>query len=267
MARPSWHVVHLALLAFIFAATGCRPVAPTKENELVVFAAASLREAFSSLGRAFERAHPGVRVTFNFAGTQELRTQLEHGASADIFASADERHMQALVRVSRVATPRVFARNEPVVIVSREASATVRRFEDLPLARRIVFGTPEVPIGRYTLAILERAGPRFGADFRTSVESRVVSRELNVRQVLMKVILGEGHAGVVYRTDAHTARDRLTVVAIPAAVNVIADYPIAELVDGPHPRLARAWIELVCSREGQRVFRAEGFLPAEACAP
>jgi molybdate transport system substrate-binding protein len=231
------------------------------EDQLVIFAATSLREAFTTLGAEFERAHSGVKLTFNFAGTQELRTQLEHGAPCDVFASADQRHMRELVKASRVSEPLVFARNEPVVVVAKESSSALRRFADLPQARRLVIGAPEVPIGRYTRELLERANGHFGPDFRARVEANVVSRELNVKQVLAKVSLGEAQAGIVYRTDAQAAGARISLVVIPPYVNIVAEYPIAVVARAPHPRVARAWIDLVLGAAGQSALEKAGFLP------
>src|SRR6267143_777143 len=184
------------------------PVPPARaagQRELVVFAAASLREAFTELGRRFERDHPQTRVAFAFAGSQELRTQLEHGAPADACASADWKHMQALVAARLALAPRTFARNEPFLVVPRDNPAGLRTLSDLHRASRIVVGAPEVPIGAYTLRILDAASAQYGAGFRAAVESRVVSREMNVRQVLSKVALGEADAAIVYRTDAAAA--------------------------------------------------------------
>jgi len=225
----------------------------------VVFAAASLREAFTSLGEEFKRAHPGVALTFNFAGTQELRTQIEHGAAADVFASADERHMNELVKAGRATGPVVFARNEPVVVVAKESADELREFSDLPHAARIVVGAPEVPIGRYTEQLLERANAHLGPDFRARVEAKIVSRELNVKQVLTKVRLGEAQAAIVYKSDAKAAEKEVRVVAIPPYMNLIARYPIAVLSAAAHPRLAREWIELVLSRRGQETLARAGF--------
>jgi molybdate transport system substrate-binding protein len=233
---------------------------PNAGNEkLVIFAAASLRDVFTELGQRFERAHPTVEVTFNFAGSQELRRQLEHGANVDVFASADQRHMDELVRRTLVTDPVVFARNEPVLVVAHEAAARVRTFAELPAATRIIVGTPEVPIGRYTLQILERASTTLGHDFRARVEANVVSRELNVRQVLAKVILGEAQAGIVYRTDLQTAQGGLSIVPIPAEFNVIAAYPMAVVRRAARPASARAWVRLVLSAEGKRALQNAGF--------
>src|SRR5262249_25120079 len=149
------------------------------------------------LAKTFE-TKSGVKVRLNLAGSQELRTQIENGAGADVFASADQKHMAALVTAKLVATPHVFARNTPVVIVPKGNPAKVGSFQELAKAKKIVIGVPEVPIGTYTLEILDKAG----ADFKQKVLANVASRELNVRQVLAKVTLGEADAGIVYRTDA-----------------------------------------------------------------
>jgi molybdate transport system substrate-binding protein len=232
---------------------------PSRERTGVVFAAASLRDAFSAISTTFERAHPGLKITFNFAGTQELRAQIEHGAAVDVFASADLRHMDELVRASRVETPVVFARNEPVIVVSSESAATLRSLADLPSATRIVLGTAEVPIGRYSLQILDRARATLGSDFRERVEARVVSRELNARQVLAKVSLGEAQAGIVYRTDVRSARGRVSVVSIPPEINLIAEYPIAVVSGAAQPEVAGAWVSHVLSPEGQGALATAGF--------
>jgi molybdate transport system substrate-binding protein len=262
---PRRPLVALALAALAGAAackgTGA-PRAPA-EDRLVVFAAASLRDAFTAMGAEFERAHPGARVTFNFAGTQELRTQLEHGAPADVFASADMKHMSELTHASLVGDPVVFVRNEPVVVVARESAGSIKTFSDLPAAERVVIGVPEVPIGRYTLEILDRASASLGADFRKRVEAKVVSREPNVRQVLAKVSLGEASAAIVYRTDAHAAGRigrEVAIVPIPPALNVIAEYPIAAVRSAAHPKLARAWIDDSLSAQGRRLLLDAGFL-------
>lgn len=236
-------------------------------GNLVLFAAASLRSAFTALGEDFKRNHPGVHLSFNFAGTQELRTQLEQGAEADVFASADQRHMAELVRAGRVKEPATFARNEPVLVVAKESASKIRDFADLPLADRVIVGVPEVPIGRYTLQILERANATLGADFRARVEKKIISRELNVRQVFAKVSLGEAEAGIVYRTDCQVTTDKVRLASIPPEVNVIAEYPIAVVSGTKQADLARAWVAFVLSADGQRALQKAGFLaPAGSSA-
>jgi molybdate transport system substrate-binding protein len=245
------------------------PLAPKAEDQLVVFAAASLRDAFTTLGDTFRTAHSGVAVTFNFAGTQELRTQLEQGAQVDVFASADQKHMNALKAAGRVTDPIPFARNEPVIVATRESAKKVRGLADLQKLQKLVIGAPEVPIGRYTLQIFDRASAKLGPKFSEKTLAKVASRELNVRQVLAKVGLGEADAGIVYRTDAQSlkeGKDRITVVDITPEFNVIAEYPIAVVADAPHPTLARAWLELVQSDVGQQALQSAGFMPAHDTA-
>jgi molybdate transport system substrate-binding protein len=235
-------------------------------KDLVVFAAASLREVFQNIADQFEKKHPGVKVRINFAGSQELRVQLEHGAKADVFASADAKHMQALQKQDLVFASRTFARNEPVVIVPANNPAKLARFLDLPKAERIVVGVPEVPIGAYTETILANTEKPYGAKFRASVVAHIRSRELNVRQVLTKVAMGEADAGIVYRTDAISAKDKVSAIDISETINVIADYPIAALTGAPQPELAKEWIAAVLGSEGQQALRNAGFRPAPEAA-
>jgi molybdate transport system substrate-binding protein len=239
------------------------PVAPARAAgaEVVVFEAASLKDAFARLVERFGKDHAGAKVVTNAAGSQELRAQIEQGASADVFASADRKHMDALAGQGLVVAPSIFTCNEPVVVVRPALAASIKTFADLPRADRIVIGTPEVPIGAYTLQILAKAAGRYGADFPQRVQAKVASRELNVRQVLAKVVLGEADAGVVYRSDALVAGAKVQVLTIPPALNVTAEYPIAALKKAPHPELARQWIELVKSPAGVAALREAGFMP------
>jgi molybdate transport system substrate-binding protein len=234
---------------------------PAAGGEMLVFAAASLREACTELQGPFERAHPGVRLRFNFAGSQELRTQLEQGASADVFISADRRQMQGAEQAGLVGPERLLLSNTPVVIVPRSNPSGLTRFGDLPNVKRLVIGTQEVPIGHYTLEVLDKANAAFGGDFRARVEARVVSRELNVKQVLAKVVLDEADAGLVYASDAASAGPQVKVVPIPAEFNVVAHYPMAALLRAPHPQLAAEYLQFLASPAAQAVFLKYGFGP------
>jgi molybdate transport system substrate-binding protein len=117
-----------------------------------------------------------------------------------------------------------------------------------------------VPIGRYTGQILDNATKSLAADFRQRVEANVVSRELDVRQVLNKVVLGEANAGVVYRTDANSAKSKLSIVSIPPELNVIAEYPIATVSGSPHADVAAEWVKFVLSPAGQALLQQAGFI-------
>ncbi len=257
----------VVLAALLLGALGCRRERGAAPTELTVFAAASLREAFEEVGRLYEAATPGAKVRLNLAGSQELRTQIEQGARADVFASADLKHAEALARAGLVDDPTIFARNEPVVVVPADNPAGLRVFADLPNARRIVVGAPEVPIGAYTLLILGRAKGPLGADFEARVSARVASRELNVRQVLAKVTLGEADAGIVYRTDARAAKGKVSEIPIPPAVNVVAEYPVSVVRGTKEPTRAAAFVALHLAPAAQARLAAAGFRARNDAAP
>jgi molybdate transport system substrate-binding protein len=240
---------------------GTTAAAGSPRRELLVFEAASLKDVFARLALAFEKDNAGVKVIANAAGSQELRAQIEHGAPADVFASADRKHMDTLATAGLVAAPAVFACNEPVLVVRAGLAPPILALADLPRAERIVVGAPEVPIGAYTLQILQKASGKLGPEFPKRVEAKIASRELNVRQVLAKVVLGEADAGIVYRSDALGARDKVQIVDIPPEVNVIAEYPIAVVKGAPHAELARRWVDLVRSPAGVAALREAGFVP------
>ena len=255
-----------SLLAAVSAAFAQpQPTTGGEERELIVFAASSLREAFEKMSEAFKRDHPGVKVTFNFAGSQELRVQIESGAAVDVFASADRRHLNALRAGKWVEAERIFARNEPVLAVPTDGGA-IFSFEDLPKAKRIVVAAPEVPIGGYTVQILERAYRKYGDHFRKQVQERIASNELNVRQVLAKVRLGEADAGFVYRTDVASVGTGVRAIRIPEELNVTAEYPVAMVSAARHRKLAAAWIDQMTSPEGQMILGRLGFLSGTGAA-
>lgn len=231
---------------------------------LTVFAASSLQEAFRAIATDFQGSYPGVEMVFNFAGSNELRLQIEQGAPADVFASADSHQMAALVASGRVSHEQVFVRNLPVLVVSRKADNPVFGFADLPAASRVSLGALELPAGRYAALILDRASAKLGADFRERVESKVISRERNVRQVLTKVALGEAQAGIVYQSDVVATKSPVDTIAIPAEFNVLAEYPIAVTTGTKVPRLARAWLEQVLSQSGQARLKQAGYMDVKA---
>lgn len=217
-----------------------------------VFAASSLTEAFEALEPEFEAAHPGSDLELTFSGSQVLRLQIEQGAPADVFASANPEHVDALVRAGRIADARAFAINHLTIIVPPDNPAAIARVEELPNASRVVLGNEEVPIGRYTAAMLERVGEGFSA----RVGAKVVSRESNVRLVRAKVELGEADAAVVYRTDVSPG---VRAVEVPSAHDVPAQYTLGVLTDAPHPSAASAFAAYVLSSEGRAVLTRHGF--------
>lgn len=230
---------------------------------LQVFAAASLTDAFRQLGAEFEASHPGVKVVFNFAGSQQLLQQLAQGAWADVLATADSSQMQAAVREGAVTSgaSQVFARNRLMVVTPPENPAGVRGLSDLARpGLKLVLADKRVPAGAYTLTMLERAAAdrEFGPAFTSAVLSNVVSHEQNVRAVLAKVALGEADAGVVYVTDARA--QKVGAVAIPDRLNPVAVYPMAVVARPKNPELARQFVTFALSPRGQKVLTRNGFL-------
>lgn len=230
-----------------------------EETSLGVYAASSLTDVFGELEAVFEGEHPGVDVAITFAGSQVLRLQIEQGAAADVFASADQEHMDALIEAELVEESRVFAHNDLVIIVPLDNPAGIESLEDLPEARRLVLGTSNVPVGRYAREVLRLAAPTHGEGFEAMVLSRVVSEESNVRLARAKIELGEADAAIVYRTDAGSS-DRVAVVEIARELNIIADYPVGVLRRAAAPALAAAWVELLASAEGKAVLARHGFI-------
>ncbi len=234
------------------------------DGEILVFAASSLTDAFSALAKGFSTDHSGVTVTFNFASSSALATQLNERAPADVFASANDAQMNVVEAAGNASSPQTFATNVPVVIVPA-GSRVVQSFADLGTPGvRLVLAGPDVPIGAYSRQILANAagaadGP--GADFVDRVLGNLKSNESNVRAVLTKVQLGEADAGIVYQTDAAAAEGTVNVIQIPSPYNVTASYPIAVAKESRKPAAANAWIAYVLSPEGQAILARFGFGP------
>ena len=249
------------------AQSGAAPAGAGNNRELNVFAAASLTEAFGAIGAAFEARNPGLTVVFNFAGSQQLLQQIDQGAPADVFASANNKLMAESIRSGHVVsgTQQVFVRNRLVVIVPEDNPAGVAALADLGRPGvKLVLAAKEVPAGQYARDFLDRAAadPAFGAQYAAGVEGNVVSYEANVRAVLSKVVLGEADAGIVYTSDvAGEASLKVQQITIPDALNTIAAYPIAPLATAAHPAEARQFVEFVLGPQGQSILAGYGFIP------
>jgi molybdate transport system substrate-binding protein len=258
-----------ALVLCVVLAIAALPVRAEAPASLTVFAASSLTEAFTKLGAQYEKAHPGMRVRFDFAGSQQLAARLEQGARADVFASADARWMAFASAKGLLAGPsQPFAHNSLVLIVPRSNPARIGALADLrrPGVKLVLCGDA-VPAGHYARQVLRNLGASaangISTDFATRVLANVVSEEENVRAVVSKVSLGEADAGFCYRSDVNASAQRyVKAFEIPAAANVIAEYPIAVLKDAPRATDAQAFVALVLSDAGQAVLRHAGFLPA-----
>jgi molybdate transport system substrate-binding protein len=219
-------------------------------NELKVFAAASLTAAFTELGQRYTSANGGTRVTFNFAGSQALATQIQQSAPADVFASADTTNMDKVKDL--VGTPQSFASNLLAIVVEKGNPKGVEGLDDLGNSDlKVVLAAEDVPAGRYAKQVLDKAG----------VSVTPVSQEDSVKAVVTKVSLGEADAGIVYVTDVAAGGDKVEGVDIPETQNVLATYPIATVKAGKAQDKAQAFVDLVRSAQGQRVLEQFGFLP------
>jgi molybdate transport system substrate-binding protein len=231
--------------------------------ELTVFAAASLRDAFGAARESYEASHPGVTVTFSFDGSGTLRTQLEQGARADLFASADEVNPGKLVDAGLAAgKPVPFASNRLALVVPAGNPAGLTSPFDLARPGvRLVGAGATVPITEYAAQMVGTLAGLPGAprDFAAAVEANVVSREDNVRAVLAKVELGEGDAAIVYATDATAAGDAVELIPLPDEVNVPVIYAAVVLRDAPHQQPAARFLAWLAGAEGQAVLARFGF--------
>jgi molybdate transport system substrate-binding protein len=232
---------------------------------LTVLAASSLIDAFGELANRFEEQNPGVEVRQSFESSSTLLAQIQQGAPADVFASAAEEEMDTAVKDGLVeGEPEVFVKNREVVMVPKGNPANIRRFRDVAKpGLKLVLAGKDVPAADYALQILGKANKEYGADFEKDVLSNVVSRESDVRASVNRVVVGDADATFGYASDyTPDIRDRVKVVPIPPDLNIVATYPIATLDDAKTPELARKWVELVTSEEGQRVLRKWNFEPA-----
>ena len=245
-------VALLAALALVATACGVASDATAGQpRELSVFAAASLTDAFTQLGSDFTAAHPDVRVSFNFAGSNDLVTQLQQGAPADVLATADEASMENADGLT--GRPQSFATNKLVIATAPGDPERIAGLADLARADiKVVLAAPEVPAGKYAAAVLGEAG----------VTVEPVSLEVSVKGVVTKVSLGEADAGIVYVTDVSAAKGAIDGVTIPDDQNVIASYPVATLNDSQSPDDAKAFMDFVLSDDGRKVLADYGFLPA-----
>ncbi len=269
MKRSFALILLMGIISTACAATIAHPAAPitapvaAAPQTLTVFAAASLTDAFTEIGGAFKAAHPNAVITFNFAGSQQLRTQIEQGAPADIFASANSAEMDSLIADGFIekGASQIFLTNRLVVILPSNNPAGLEKLEDLARPGiKLVLADGDVPVGEYArLALDQMTGP-FGSGFKDEVLANVVSNEDNVKQVVAKVQLGEADAGIVYTSDA-VAEPELKSIEIPADLNVTAQYPIAPLIRSNRSELAKEFIAYVLSADAQMILKKWGFGP------
>lgn len=252
----------MAGLAAMLVSGACAPV---QNGEITVYAAASLRDAFTDIARAFEETPSAARIVLNFAGSQVLRAQIERGAPADVVATADEVHAQELEAAGLLAaSSRTFAENLLVLAVPAGNPREIAHLTDLAVSDvRLVMGIADVPVGRYARSALERYAAAIGRDdFVGAVLDNVVSFETNVRLVAAKLELGVVDAGFVYRTDVLASDGALVEIPLPPEAAIAAPYPIAVTKRGADREAAAAFADFVHSPDGRRILTSHGFRPA-----
>jgi molybdate transport system substrate-binding protein len=224
---------------------------PNSAGELTVFAAASLTETFTALGRKFEAAHPGVKVRFQFGSSATLATQITQGAPADVFAAASPATMKTVVDAGDAAgTPVVFVKNKLEIATPKDNPGNITGLEDFTKKDlAIVLCAPTVPCGAAADKVFTAAG----------ITPEVDSREPDVKAVLTKIELGEADAGLVYKTDVLAAADKVKGIEFPDADKAINDYPIVTLKDAKPADTAKAWVDYITSAEALKMLKDAGF--------
>jgi molybdate transport system substrate-binding protein len=220
-------------------------------GSLTVLAAASLTEAFNDANTKLTAGHPGLSLTYSFAGSQGLVQQIQQGAPADVFASADTKNMGKLVTAGLVDTPKSFARNKLEIAVAPGNPKNITGLADLARpGLKVVLEDPSVPAGNYARQALAKL----------NVTVHPVSNPLDVKSALLTVTSGEADAVVVYVTDVKSAGAKAQGVAIPDSQNVIATYPIAVVKASKNQAAAQAFVDSMVSGDGQQALQARGFL-------
>ena len=232
---------------------------------LTILAASSLTDAFGELGKTFEKQNEGVEVKQSFGASSDLLAQIQQGAPADVFASAAEEEMDTAVKDGLVeGKPEIFVKNREVVMVPKDNPANIQSMRDLAKPDiKLVLAQKDVPAADYAVEILGKANARYGSSFEQDVLSNVVSREADVRACVNRVVVGDADVTFGYASDyTPDIRDRVMVIPIPPELNIIATYPVAALEDAKDTGLAKKWVDLVTSKQGQRVLKKWNFEPA-----
>ncbi len=263
----------LFALCLLLAACGGSSTAttatPTASSvTLNVFAAASLTASFKEIATQYEAAHPSVKVTYNFNGSQLLAQQIISGAKADVFASADLANMKKVSDPGLVGTQSIFAKNRIAVIIPASNPGHISSLKDLAnKGIKIDVAAPSVPVGKYGLQVLDNMGKSstYGPSYEKAVKANFVSQEENVTAVVNKVQLNEVDAGIVYLTDVTAAAgNKVKLIDIPDQFNVIAQYPIAVVKNSAHASEAQAFVQYVLSSDGQAVLTKYHFISPTA---
>lgn len=256
------------ILAVLFLATSMSFCAD-QPKEITAFTAASLTGAFGEIGQMYKN-ESNTSIAFNFDGSQVLRTQIENGAYADVFASANTKQMNALKNEGLMnnSSISIFTRNKLALIVPKDNPANIHNLTDLAKPGiKIFIGTKDVPVGDYAMQIINKLGndSAYGQDYKKKVMANIISQETNVNYVVTKVALGEADVGFAYVSDiTEELASKVDKVEIPNKYNVIAEYPIGILKQSKYPAEAKKFIDLVKSDKSTAILEKYGFSPVES---
>ena len=260
MQKPKYRIFFCFLLFILL--FGC-DAKSTKTNDIVVFAAASLTESFTLIANEYEKIS-GIKVILNFAGSQTLKTSIEAGTKADIFASANLKYMKELKDKGTLNNYRLFLKNRLVLIKSIKSDFIIKDFKDLALKGiRIAVGDETVPVGSYFQKAFSKAvdSGYITSYEREQIEKNIKTKELNVKDVVSKVILSEVDLGAVYRTDiTPQIKDQIEEISFPVFEEFEAEYPIAVLKEAEDRVDVEEFFKYILSVEAMEVFRQCGFM-------
>jgi molybdate transport system substrate-binding protein len=243
-----------AVVAVLLLSATLAACTSSKENDIdtiQVFAAASLTEVFTDLGKQFEKDHPGTKVVFQFAASSALATNINEGDKADVFASAAPGNMQSVVDAGNASDPKTFAKNEMEISVPPDNPANVDSLDDLAKSGvKVALCQPQVPCGKTAQQVFTNA----------KITVKPVTEQPDVKSTLQQVENEAVDAGVVYVTDVKSAGAKVKGVEIPTDVNASTTYPIAVIKSSANKTTAQAWVAFVLSGTGQSALTAAGFL-------
>jgi molybdate transport system substrate-binding protein len=246
-------LVAFAVLAMLIATVQPASAQQKPSGQITVFAAASLTESFDAIAKQFEKKYPDVSVKFDYDASSNLATQINQGAPADVFASADQDNLQKTIDSGAVTPPAVvFAKNRLEIAVEKGNPKKIKSLADLQKSGLVVvLCADQVPCGKYAAQSLAMAG----------VTINPSSKEENAKATLSKVSIGEADASIVYVTDVKASKGTTSGVKIADKQNVIATYPMGVVKESQNATAAKAWVQYVTSKDGQKTLRKFGFLP------
>jgi molybdate transport system substrate-binding protein len=261
--RARWLAVAIILALLAACSANANEGEPSHATSITVLAASSLQAAFTVAAKVYEGSDPNTTLTFGFDASSALRTKIEQGSPADLFASADLINAQKLLEDGFAIGPvQRFAGNRLAIVIPSDNPAHID--SPLDLARpgvRLVAAGEDVPISGYATQLINALArqPGYPPGFATQVAANVASREDNVAAVVAKVALGEGDAGIVYQTDA-VASSNLKEIPIPAGANVSVSYAAVVVKGSTQPDAARAFRAWLSGSDGQAVLARFGFV-------